>query len=144
MAMQTLVPEIPTDDDCALTIRESEHVRLMTLIHGAQSIAEALEQESTPGTLFSSRTAQRLRALQWLALDEADDIVIELPRSDAAVPSRNRLGNILADAAALPDADMDVLVSMLRGMRNGMDMDPDSLRSASDNDLRALAHGRPQ
>lgn len=87
MATQTLVPEIPADDDCNLTIRESEHVRLMTLIHGAQAIAEALEQESAPGALFSSRTAQRLRALQWLALDEADDIVIELPRSDTATTS---------------------------------------------------------
>lgn len=79
MAMQTLVCEVSADDDRNLTIRESEHVRLLTLIHGAQAIAEALQQESTPGALFSQQTANRLRALQWQALDDADTLVGDLP-----------------------------------------------------------------
>ena len=81
--------------------------------------------------------------LVWLLnslLGHADAIADSLELRSTP-PRRNRLGSILADAATLSDADMGVLVSMLRGMRNGMDMDTDSLRSASDEDLLVLALG---
>lgn len=82
--------------------------------------------------------------LVWLLnslLSQADAITDSLELRSTP-PHRNRLGSILADAATLPDADMGVLVSMLCAMRNGMDMDTDSLRSASDEDLRMLALGK--
>ncbi len=59
-----------------------------------------------------------------------------------ASPRGNHLGKILADAATLTDSDMGVLLTLLRGMRNGIEFDDESLRSASDEGLRALAHGR--
>ena len=57
--------------------------------------------------------------------------------TDAMEP-RVRLGNILADAATLPDSDLAVLQTWLRSIRNGLEMDIDSLRSASDADVRAI------
>lgn len=82
--------------------------------------------------------------LVWLLnslLSQADALADSLElRVDP--PGGNRLGKILADASTLPDADVDVLVSCLRGMRNGIEFEEESLRGASDADLRALAHGR--
>ncbi|GAB3792424.1 hypothetical protein [Dyella agri] len=77
----------------------------------------------------------------WIlnALAEQAEAIVDSLELRSTPPRRNGLGSILADAATLPDADMAVLVSLLRGMRNGMDMDPDSLRSASDADVRRLA-----
>lgn len=54
----------------------------------------------------------------------------------------NRLGNILADAATLSDSDMGVLQVWLRGFRAGLEMNTDSLRTASDAEVRSLVNGR--
>lgn len=82
--------------------------------------------------------------LVWLLnslLGQADAIADSLELS-IDTPSGNRLGKILADASALPDADIGVLVSCLRGMQSGLEFDPESLRSASDASVRALVARR--
>ncbi|MBQ4853217.1 hypothetical protein IMW82_00790 [Rhodanobacter sp. B2A1Ga4] len=61
-----------------------------------------------------------------------------LPDDRPAGTEGNRLGNILADAATLPDSDLAVLQSWLRAYRNGLEMEPDSMRRTSDADVRAI------
>lgn len=67
---------------------------------------------------------------------------VAIPVHGHVPPNGNRLGRILADASTLPDADVGVLLVWLRGMRNGVDIDSESLRSTSDADLRKMATGR--